>query len=101
VGRLGLQWATRRDPSTRSLRQELHPDQSPSASTPERGGTGQEPDKKSKVRAKVEYVMLVLKRIFGFSKIRYRGLAKNTNWLFVTCGLANLYLSRRHVLRVA
>jgi IS5 family transposase len=55
---------------------------------------------KSKVRAKVEHVMLVIKRIFGFSKVRYRGLAKNTNWLFITCGLTNLYLARRHVLTV-
>ena len=55
---------------------------------------------KSKVRAKVEHVMLVIKRIFGFSKVRYRGLAKNTNWLFVTCGLTNLYVARRHVLTV-
>ena len=36
----------------------------------------------------------------GFSKVRYRGLAKNTNWLFVTCGLTNLYVARRHVLAV-
>ena len=55
---------------------------------------------KSKVRAKVEHVMLVIKRIFGYSKVRDRGLAKNTNWLFVTCGLTNLYLARRHVLMV-
>ena len=53
---------------------------------------------KSKVRAKVEHVFLVLKRIFGFSKVRYRGLAKNTNWLLVTCGLTNLYLARRRLL---
>ena len=55
---------------------------------------------KSKVRAKVEHVIVVIKRIFGFSKVRYRGLAKNTNWLFVTCGLTNLYVARRHVLAV-
>jgi IS5 family transposase len=35
---------------------------------------------KSKVRAKVEYVFLVSKRIFGWPKVRYRGLAKNTHW---------------------
>lgn len=52
---------------------------------------------KSKVRAKVEHVFLVIKRIFGWSKVRYRGLAKNTHWLFVTCGLANLYVARRHI----
>lgn len=53
---------------------------------------------KSKVRAKVEHVFLVIKRICGFAKVRYRGLAKNTNWLFVTCGLTNLYLARRRLL---
>jgi transposase, IS5 family len=53
---------------------------------------------KSKVRAKVEHVFLVMKQIFGWTKVRYRGLAKNTNWLFVTCGLTNLYLARRRVL---
>jgi len=53
---------------------------------------------KSKVRAKVEHVFLVMKRIFGWAKVRYRGLTKNTNWLFVTCGLTNLYLARRRLL---
>jgi len=53
---------------------------------------------KSKVRAKVEHVFLVIKQIFGWSKVRYRGLAKNTNWLFVTCGLTNLYLVRGRLL---
>lgn len=53
---------------------------------------------KSKVRAKVEHVFLVIKRIFGWSKVRYRGLAKNTHWLFISCGLANLYVARRHLL---
>src|SRR5690606_15094907 len=38
---------------------------------------------KSQVRAKVEHPFLVLKRVFGFSKVRYRGLAKNANRLFV------------------
>ena len=36
---------------------------------------------KSKVRAKVEHAFLVIKRIFGWAKVRYRGLAKNTHWL--------------------
>ncbi len=53
---------------------------------------------KSKVRAKVEQVFLVIKRIFGWSKVRYRGLVKNTNWLMVAGGLANLYAARRHLL---
>ena len=53
---------------------------------------------KSKVRAKVEHAFLVIKRIFGWAKERYRGLAKNTHWLQISCGLANLYLMRRRLL---
>ena len=54
---------------------------------------------KSSVRAKVEHAIGVLKRIFGFVKVRYRGLEKNTNRLFVTCALANLFMARHHLLR--
>ena len=53
---------------------------------------------KSKVRAKVEHAFLVIKRIFGWAKVRYRGLAKNTHWLQISCGLANLYLVRLRLL---
>lgn len=52
---------------------------------------------KSKVRAKVEHAFLVIKRIFGWTKVRYRGLAKNTHWLQISCGLVNLYLVRRRL----
>ena len=54
---------------------------------------------KSSVRAKVEHAIGVLKRIFGFVKVRYRGLEKNANRLFVTCALANLFMARHHLLR--
>lgn len=54
---------------------------------------------KSKVRAKVEHPFLVLKQIFGFKKVCYRGLDKNANRLFIACGLVNLYLARKHLLR--
>ena len=54
---------------------------------------------KSKVRAKVEHPFLVLKRIFGFTRVRYRGLMKNANRLFVTCGLTNIYMARRDLLK--
>ena len=42
------------------------------------------------MRAKVEHPFLVIKRLFGFAKTRYRGLDKNSNRLFVTCVLTNL-----------
>ena len=54
---------------------------------------------KSKVRAKVEHIFFVIKRQFKFVKVRYRGLAKNAHRLFVLCGLANLFIARRHLLR--
>jgi IS5 family transposase len=54
---------------------------------------------KSKVRAKVEHTIGVIKRIFGFVKVRYRGLAKNAHRLLVTAALANLYLARSYLLR--
>ena len=38
-------------------------------------------------------------RVFGFTKVRYRGLAKNAHRLIVTCALANLFMARRHLLR--
>jgi IS5 family transposase len=56
---------------------------------------------KSSVRAKVEHPFLVIKRIFGFAKTRYKGLDKNAHRLFVTCALTNLYLLRRRLLRMA
>ena len=54
---------------------------------------------KSKVRAKVEHPFLILKKAFGFTKVRYRGLEKNATRLFVACGLVNLYMARRRLLR--
>jgi IS5 family transposase len=54
---------------------------------------------KSKVRARVEHAIGVIKRMFGFAKVRYRGLQKNTHRLLVTCALANLFMARRHLLR--
>ena len=50
---------------------------------------------KSRVRARVEHVFAVVKRLWGFSKVRYRGLAKNATRSFVALGLAHLYLARR------
>ena len=49
---------------------------------------------KSRIRARVEHVFAVVKRLWGFGKVRYWGLAKNANRSFVMVGLANLYLAR-------
>ena len=56
---------------------------------------------KSSVRSKVEHVFQVLKLKFGFVKVRYRGLRKNANRLFAACALANLFLVRKKLLRLA
>jgi hypothetical protein len=57
--------------------------------------------KSSKVRARAEHAISVIKRISGFAKVRYRGLAKNSNRLFVAAALANLYLVRGHLRKPA
>ena len=46
----------------------------------------------------MEHVFAVMKLKFGFVKVRYRGLAKNANRLFVTCALVNLFLARKRLL---
>jgi IS5 family transposase len=50
---------------------------------------------KSQVRARVEHVFGVVKRLWGFNKVRYRGLAKNATRSFVALALANIFLARR------
>ncbi len=56
--------------------------------------------RKSSVRAKVEHAFCIIKRVFGFTKVRYRGLQKNAHRLFVTCALANLFMIRRRLMRM-
>jgi DDE family transposase len=53
---------------------------------------------KSRVRARVEHAIGVIKRVFGFAKVHYRGLKKNMHRLLVTCALANLFMVRRQLL---
>jgi IS5 family transposase len=52
---------------------------------------------KSSVRAKVEHPFRILKRSFGFDKVRYRGIAKNHNQLCACFSLVNLYLHRKRL----
>lgn len=54
---------------------------------------------KSRVRAKVEHQFAVIKRQFGFSKVRYRGLAKNAHRLFVACALSNLVMAKKSLMK--
>lgn len=54
---------------------------------------------KSRVRAKVEHQFAVIKRQFGFNKVRYRGLAKNAHRLFVACALSNLVMAKKTLMK--
>ncbi len=51
--------------------------------------------RKASVRAKVEHPFLYAKRHFGYAKVRYRGLAKNTRRLALLLGLSNLLIAGR------
>jgi transposase, IS5 family len=52
---------------------------------------------KARVRARVEHPFRILKRVFGFDKVRYRGLKKNHNRLCACFALGNLYLHRKRL----
>ena len=53
---------------------------------------------KASVRAKVEHPFRVLKRQFGYAKVRYRGLAKNTAQIITLFALSNLWMARRQLM---
>ena len=53
---------------------------------------------KARIRAKVEHPFRVIKRQFGFVKVRYRGLAKNTAQLVTLFALSNLWMARRQLM---
>jgi IS5 family transposase len=53
---------------------------------------------KLKIRARVEHVFGVVKRLWGFGKVRYRGLNKNATRAFTALALANIYLARQRLM---
>jgi len=55
---------------------------------------------KAGIRAKVEHPFRVIKRQFGFVKVRYRGLKKNTAQLFTLFALSNLWMVRSKLMGV-
>jgi IS5 family transposase len=61
------------------------------------GPDQQAESRKASVRAKVEHPFLIVKRDFGFTKTRYRGLAKNRNHLHVLFASANWLMRARAV----
>jgi IS5 family transposase len=52
---------------------------------------------KARVRSKVEWPFRILKRVFGYNKVRYRGLKKNHGWLLAAFALVNLYQQRKRL----
>ena len=53
---------------------------------------------KASLRAKVEHPFRVIKRQFGYTKVRYRGLVKNTAQVLTLFALSNLWIARRRLL---
>ena len=56
---------------------------------------------KASIRAKVEHPFRVIKRQFGFVKVKYKGLAKNTANLVTLFALSNLWMVRKRLLNTA
>ncbi len=54
--------------------------------------------KKSSIRSKVEHPFHVIKNLWKHTKVRYRGIEKNTLQLYTMFALANVYLKRRQLL---
>jgi IS5 family transposase len=57
--------------------------------------------RKASVRAKVEHPFRVIKRQFGLVKVRFRGLAKNTEHVVTLFALSNLWMARRQLMAMA
>jgi transposase, IS5 family len=51
---------------------------------------------KASMRAKVEHPFFYIKRMFGYAKVRYRGLAKNRNRLSMLAAFTNLLIGQRY-----
>ncbi|MFP9230778.1 IS5 family transposase [Pectobacterium cacticida] len=52
----------------------------------------------AQIRAKVEHPYHIVKNLFGHRKVRYRGLAKNTEQLYSLFALANLVIVKKQLL---
>ena len=53
---------------------------------------------KASIRAKVEHPFRVIKRQFGLTKVRFRGMAKNTAHVITLFALSNLWMARHKLL---
>ena len=85
----GVQWHVAMRPGKR--KQQKH--------TPWGAITEQAEKLKASVRAKVEHPFRVIKRQFGHTKVRYRGLKKNTAQLVTLFALSNIWMARRTLLQ--
>lgn len=55
---------------------------------------------KASIRAKVEHPFRLIKQQFGYAKVRYRGLAKNTARLTMLFALGNVWMARRRLMEL-
>lgn len=53
---------------------------------------------KASVRAKLDHPLRVIKLQFGYAKLRYRGLQKNTARLTLLFALGNLWMARKRIM---
>jgi IS5 family transposase len=53
---------------------------------------------KASIRARVEHPFRVIKRQFGYAKVRFRGLVKNTAQVLTLFALSNLWMARKQLL---
>jgi len=53
--------------------------------------------KSNRTRARVEHIFGVVKHLWGYRKVRYRGIDKNATQVFTLFTLANLYLARKEL----
>lgn len=67
------------------------------AQLPAQGFLAQAEKAKASIRAKVEHPFRYIKGVFGYGKVRYRGLAKNTNRLYLLAGFTNLLVGRKYL----
>jgi len=54
--------------------------------------------KSNRTRAKVEHPFRIIKDLWGYTKVRYKGLTKNAAQVFTLFALANLYMVRKELL---
>ena len=90
--------AVTRNTNGKTIRYKINrrPSQSKNCSIRSRSQIRRREREKSSIRAKVEHVFGVMKNLFHFRKIRYKGRRKQVAQLNMLFALANLYLADKH-----